>query len=196
MESESDTLAPLQANLRDLLAWLHAAHVEGVIIGGVAAAILGRPRVTRDVDAVVLLDEPRWAEFLTLGQTFGFLPRLSDALDFARQSRVLLVRHQPSGIDADISLGPLPFEEEVLEWKSSIQAGGLTLPLPTQAVAHRPRDLTDIEGVLDANPKLDLRRIRRWVGEFADVLEAPELVEDLEKLLAKRKKPRRRKGRS
>ncbi len=120
--------------------------------------------------------------------------------DFARQSRVLLVRHQPSGIDADISLGALPFEEEVLHRKLSVQAAGLSLPLPTpedlivlKAVAHWPRDLDDIEGVLDANPKLDLRRIRRWVREFASVLEAPELLDDLEKLLAKRRKPRRRK---
>lgn len=66
------------------------------MIGGVAASLLSRPRVTRDIDALVVLDESEWAVFLTKGKMFGFVPRLFDALTFARQARVLLVRHEAS----------------------------------------------------------------------------------------------------
>jgi hypothetical protein len=41
--------------LRDLLAWWKQARVRGMIIGGLAVSLLGRPRTTRDVDAVILL---------------------------------------------------------------------------------------------------------------------------------------------
>jgi hypothetical protein len=52
-------------------------------------------------------------------------------------------------------------------------------PLPEnliimKAVAHRPQDLADIEAILVANLKLNLRRVRHWVREFAAALEMPE----------------------
>ena len=59
-----------------------------------------------------------------------------------------------------------------------------------KAIAHRPRDLSDIEGVVAGQPRLDRGRIRRWVAEFAAVLEMPELVTDLERALV----PGRRAG--
>ena len=55
-----------------------------------------------------------------------------------------------------------------------------------KAVAHRTRDLADIEAVLEAYPKLDFKRIRKWVKEFAEVLEMPEIYEDLNKLIKKK----------
>jgi hypothetical protein len=64
---EPQYLAPLLAVLRDLTAWLKAGQVPGVVIGGLAASLLGRPRLTRDVDALVLLEESRRADFLHLG---------------------------------------------------------------------------------------------------------------------------------
>ena len=54
--AEPVELAPLLVVLRDLVAWLDAEKVPGVVIGGLAASLLGRPRLTRDVDALVLAD--------------------------------------------------------------------------------------------------------------------------------------------
>jgi Nucleotidyl transferase of unknown function (DUF2204) len=192
MASDAEPLAPLLATLGDLTAWLKAAQAPGVIIGGVAASLLGRPRLTRDVDALVVLDETDWARFLAAGEQFGFAPRRADALAFARQARVLLVRHAPSGIDVDVVFGALAFEEEVVANAKSVDIGGISVSLPTpedlvimKAVAHRPRDLGDIEAVLDAHPELDAQRVRRWVREFARALEMPEVLSDLEKILRK-----------
>ena len=60
------------------------------------------------------------------------------------------------------------------------ELSGVRLPLPLpedlivmKAVAHRPQDLTDIEAILAAHPKTNLRRVRRWVREFAAALEIP-----------------------
>ncbi len=193
-----DLLAPLLGALRDLVAWVRAGGVPAAVIGGVAASILGRPRLTRDVDALILLPEGRWRDFLAAGASFGLVPRIADALAFAQQARVLLLHHRPSGIDVDVSLGALPFEEELLARAVSRDVGGVAIPLPTpedllvmKAVAHRPRDLADIEAVLAAQPKVDLRRVRRLVREFATALEAPELFDDLETILRRKRKKRR-----
>lgn len=195
MAKQEATLTPLLAALRDLVAWLQAAQAPGVVIGGVAASLLGRPRMTQDVDALVLLDEKAWSPFLIAGAQFGFAPRLADALAFARKARVLLVRHEPSGIDVDITFGLLPFEQETVARTVQHEVAGITLPLPTpedliimKAIAHRPRDIGDIEAVVDAHPKLNVRRVRQWVQQFAAALEMPEILRDLDAILTRRRK--------
>jgi hypothetical protein len=191
--SERGPLTPLIGALRDLTRWLDSQEVPHAIIGGVAASLLATPRLTQDVDAVVLLESERWESFLASGGAFGFQPRQADALDFARKVRVLLLRHEPSGIAADISFGTLPFEREAVERARLQQAAPnlwLRLPSPEdliimKAVAHRGRDLVDIEALIQAHPRLDHARILRWVEEFASLLEMPEILEDLKALLVK-----------
>jgi hypothetical protein len=190
--SNSEPLAPLLAALQDLTRWLKRTRTSGAVIGGVAASILGRPRFPRDIDAVVLLEEERWAEFLSSGLPFGFHPRRSDVLEFAQRTRVLLVRHEPSGIDVDVSLGSLPFERELIAGVVWRDVAGVSTPLPTvedliimKAVAHRSRDLADIEGLVEANPDLDDDRIARWVGDFAAALKMPEILSDLQSILSR-----------
>lgn len=48
MASEPEFLASLQTALGDLLSWWEAERVDALVIGGVAATLLGRPRLTRD----------------------------------------------------------------------------------------------------------------------------------------------------
>jgi hypothetical protein len=190
--SKSEHLAPLLSALRDLSAWLLATKVRGAVIGGVAASLLGRPRFTRDVDVMVLLGEERWTDFLTAGERLGFEPRLNDALAFARNARVLLMRHKSSGIDIDVAFGILPFEEEAIGKVTWVKIGDVRIPLPRpedliimKAVAHRTRDLSDIEAILDAHQNLDTKRILQWVREFSRALEVPQIMSDMDALLSK-----------
>ena len=195
---EADPLAPLLAAIRDLMAWLQARQVRGVIIGGVAASLLGRPRLTNDVDVLVMLDRTEWAGFLAGAAAFHFTARVEDPMGFAHRTRVLPVHHRPSAIDVDVVLGALPFEEEALARARTVSAGGVSFPVPTaedlvvmKMVAHRPQDLIDVESVLDASHRLDFRRVRRWLREFSAAMEMPELVDDLEATLARRRGRRR-----
>jgi hypothetical protein len=56
-----------------------------------------------------------------------------------------------------------------------------------KTIAHRPRDLADIEGLRDAHPRLDRGRIVRLVREFATNLDAPDILADLERILGSRR---------
>ena len=58
----------------------YAGATPGAIVGGVAASIPGRLRLTGDVDVLVLLEREGWSSFLAAGQAFGFIPRIDDAL--------------------------------------------------------------------------------------------------------------------
>ena len=191
--SESAELEPLVSALNALARWFEREGIEGAIVGGVAASLLGRPRMTRDVDAVVLVDEYGWERFVDSGRRSGFDPRIDDPIEFARRTRVVLMRHTSSGIDIDISLGALPFEREMIDRHQSMTVGPVTIPVITpedliimKALARRPRDMADIESVLDANPEMDLDRIRDWLREFSAVLEMPEILEDFEGIVRRR----------
>jgi len=191
------------APLRDLVHWWKSVRAQGIVIGGLAVALLGRPRVTRDIDALVLLEEEHWPAFLDAGRQFGFAPREADVLAFAHEARVLLLRHQPTAINIDVTLGHLPFEEEAVARATVVRVAGTSVPLPTpedlvimKAVAHRERDLLDIEGLMAAHPDLDLKRVRRWVRSFADALEMPEIYDDMQQRLLRNSAKKRGKGKA
>lgn len=185
-----EPLAPLLTVLHDLVSWFHNRNVQGLVIGGIAASLLGRPRITNDVDALILIKKERWKDFLESGKQFGFLPRVTDALNFAQSNRVFLMRHGKSGLDVDISIGGLPFEEEAISRKIIVETAGVKIPLPTpedliimKAVAHRPRDMADIESILEVHSNVDQKYIIKKVREFSIALEMPEILRDLKTIL-------------
>jgi hypothetical protein len=106
---------------------------------------------------------------------------------------VLLLQHASTGVPCDISLAGLPFEYEALAARENHEVEGLSLPLPQpedlviyKAVAHRPKDMEDMAQLLARHGStMNLARIRDWVQQFAEALETPELLEDLESLISR-----------
>jgi len=163
---------------------------QGVIIGGVAASLLGRSRLTVDLDAVVLLSTDKLPTLIEAASNEGMIPRIKDAEAFARKNRVLLLIHKNSGVNIDISLGMLPFESEMIERAQEYKIGDLIVRLPTpedliimKAVAYRSKDFEDIKSIAASHPDLDKVRIRYWVEQFGEALDFPGLWNEIEKLL-------------
>jgi predicted nucleotidyltransferase len=162
---------------------------KGVVIGGVAASLLGQPRLTVDLDAVILISIDDLPKLIEAATNEGMIARILDAENFARKNRVLLLQHESSGINIDISLGILPFEYEMVERGQEFKLGDLHVRLPTpedliimKAIAHRSKDLEDIKAVAASHPNLDKGRIRFWVEQFAAALEMTTLWNEIEKL--------------
>jgi predicted nucleotidyltransferase len=175
--------------------WLTSEGIPGTIIGGVAVSIRGKPRHTDDVDAVILGDDIGWDRVVESAARYGLVPRIENALGFAARSRMLLFRHAASKVEIDVSLGVLPFERETIERSTIVRLGALELRLSSaedlvimKALARRPRDIADIEGILDVHRDLDLDRIRRHLREFSSLLEMPEIHDDFERLLRQKQK--------
>jgi predicted nucleotidyltransferase len=187
LEAQISALSePIQA-LQNLIARFNN---RGVIIGGIAASILGTPRFTADLDAVFLLLIEDLPHVLEQAAELGIEPRISDPLGFAQRTRVLLLRHHPSGINIDLSLGVLPFEVEMVERSRMTEVGALKLRLPTaedlivmKAIAHRPKDLEDIKAIAASQPDIDKERVRMWIEQFGEALDLPELWKEIERLL-------------
>jgi hypothetical protein len=99
-------------------------------IGGPAVLRWGEPRETVDVDVTLLTgfaDEMAYVAALMA----RFAPRRSDAAEFARIHRVLLLEAR-SGVGLDIALGGLPFEDR----SSTVPAPSRFLPMSRCAPAR------------------------------------------------------------
>ncbi|HVN14694.1 MAG TPA: nucleotidyl transferase AbiEii/AbiGii toxin family protein [Anaerolineales bacterium] len=183
-------IEPFRATIEAVQRLLAKFDNRGVIIGGIAVGFLGRPRLTEDVDAMFLLSAQDIPKFLEAAKNENIEPRIPNADEFARKNRVLLLQHSPTETNIDISLGIMPFEEEMVERGVIQSTATLSVRLPSpedlivmKAVAHRLKDLEDIQTIVDKNPKLDISRIEKWVKQFAEVLEMPSLWDDIESIL-------------
>lgn len=179
-------LEPLVPTLQALGALIDHFDKKGMVIGGAAVCLLGQPRMTADVDALLLVSQEDLPELLQKAGQMGFTPRIKDIEAFARKNRIILLRYGESDTDVDISLGALPLEIEAVQRSRVIRAGNARIRVPTvedliilKAVAHRPKDLVDIRALIEMHPNLDRGRIKHWVKEFADLIEIPEIWTDI-----------------
>lgn len=187
--SREELLASLATTLRSLTTWLTSRGIPHAVIGGVATAVRGRPRITEDIDVVVLAEGFKPEELLADARAYGLLPRRPDATAFAITSRVLLLVHEENGTPIDLSLGILPFERELIERSTKVSIQETEFHVATaedlvimKVLAFRGKDIVDIESVFDANPSIDMERIRHWVGMLAEALEEPEIALRLDRL--------------
>lgn len=188
---DQDFLAAIQ----DLMAVLETDY-KGMIIGGIAVIALGYPRVTTDIDATVLVPPEHWEDLVERLDSHGIVPRLDQVIAFAKSHHVFLMRHRPSGINIDITIAMLPFEEEAILHRKPFDFAGVKMYIPRaedlviyKMVASRPDDLRDVEELLLRHlDGMNLLRVRQIVQQFADALERPEMMRDLEALIQRAKK--------
>jgi len=186
--SQLEKLVPTLRALHNLLVQFEE---RGMVIGGAAVCLLGEPRMTADVDAVFLLSNDDLPNLLRAARKVGFVPRIKDVERFARRNRLVMLHHPLTNVDVDLSLGAMPFEIEAVKRSRLVRSGKLRVRLPTvedliilKAIAHRPKDMLDIVNLLEIYPTLDRTRIEDWVKQYAELLEMPELWNDVAKLLA------------
>lgn len=180
-------------NTRERAAWeFHEffthLNVLYAVIGGMAVQYWGEPRFTQDVDLTVMapLDDP---DALIQAVVDRFSTRVADALDFARRNRVILAR-ATNGCNVDISLALPGYQDELMQRTveyeidpgKSIRLCSAEDLIVHKAVAGRPQDIRDIEGVVYRQGKsLDGAYIRRWLRDFAELLARPDVLESFER---------------
>jgi hypothetical protein len=172
----------IESALVRLAAFLEAAGVPYMVIGGIANLRWGRPRLTQDLDVTVIVPEPDLAAFLDrLSGTYAVLP--ADALEFARRTRVIPARDS-AGVRVDVILATLPYEEAAVRRAVAFPVGGRPVRFCTaedlilhKLVSSRPRDHEDVAGIIARQgARLDRGYLDPRVAELAEGLEQPELL--------------------
>ena len=152
----------------------------------------GVQRLTRDIDVAIAGADGSVPALAAELQDHGIVPRIADAVAFAQENQVLLMRHQATAVDIDVSLAWLPFELEALAAASPESLAGVRIAIAQpedliifKAVAWRPQDQQDVERLVALyGSRIDLQRIRRHVRELGEALEVDRL-RDLDALFAR-----------
>lgn len=180
-------IAPLEA-VWEVHGFLAKLGLPYVLIGGLAVQYWGEPRLTVDADVTVSAP-PNDPERLVRTLVERFPSRIGDPIAFVRQSRMVLIRAS-NGCPVDISLALPGYEDAVmcravdyeLEPGKVIRLCSAEDLIIHKTVAGRPQDLRDIEGVIARrHSSLDVAYVRRWLTEFAAILEDPELRQRFER---------------
>ncbi|HEY6168702.1 MAG TPA: nucleotidyl transferase AbiEii/AbiGii toxin family protein [Verrucomicrobiae bacterium] len=159
-------------------------------IGGVAVQRWGHPRFTQDIDLTLLTgfgEEEKFVDALLEELD----PRRPDARAFALQHRVLLARTR-GGVDVDVALGALPFEERSVARATAwtVREGAvMTTCSAEDLVVHkvfagRGRDWGDVETVLiRQHGKLNFGEIRAELKPLLQLKGEPESLDKLDRLI-------------
>ncbi len=156
-------------------------------IGGLAVQHWGEPRLTRDIDVSVLTGFGDEAQF-TSTILRAYEPRFPDAKGFAQKHRVLLVR-TGSGIDFDISLAALPFEEQMIRRSRMVAyLSGIELRICSaedlivgKCFADRPQDWQDVRAILirQGTANLDWHYVLSNLEPLVALKEEPQILQRL-----------------
>ena len=175
---------------KELCEFMTAREWEYCIIGGLAVQRWGEPRLTRDVD-LTLLTGIGEEESYVRSILEHFPGRLPDALAFALENRVLLIRASNQK-DVDISLGALDFEIEMIERSTPFEfAPGFVMPVCSaedlfvmKAFAARVQDWLDAQSIADRQGgRLDTAYIVMHLSLLSELKEAPEILERARQIL-------------
>jgi len=160
-------------------------------IGGVAVQRWGTPRFTQDIHLTLLTgfgNEETSVDALLKELN----PRRPDAREFALRSRVLLAQTR-DGVDVDIALGALPFEQRCVARASAWQFDDSTMLTTCSAedlivhktFAGRDLDWGDVERVLiRQHGKLILAQIRSELKPLLELKGENEALDKLDRLFA------------
>lgn len=180
--------------LADLAAALAALYLPWYVFGAQAALIWGRPRLTTDVDVTVRLGDLDASALVAALGEHGFVLRVAATPAFVRQTRVLPLQHDRSGLALDLVLAGPGLEDLFLERSVPVDVAGVTVPLisaedliVTKILAGRAKDLEDVRGVLaERGERLRVDQIRTTLTMLEEALGQSDLLRLFEAELNRR----------
>lgn len=166
-----------QRLLKTVAASLNKSQIPYMVIGGQAVLVYGEPRLTKDIDITLGVGIDRLDEMKGIVDRLG-LKYLTERIDdFVKETMVLPVIEQTSGIRIDFIFSFSPYERQAIERARNVPFGRTSVKFASledvvihKMIAERPRDIEDVQSILLKNPGYDSRYIIKWLSEFDSAL--------------------------
>ena len=180
--------------LRDLIRLFRESEIPYALMGEVAVAVYGIPRVTHDLDFTISIDRQRLPEFYAAVEELGYsVPDVYESgwVDQVAGMPLVRVRQWVDNqvIDIDLFLAESTFQESVLSRRKEFMVEGNLAWVVTpedlillKLIAGRPCDLGDIQDILMAQGQLDEEYLKVWaqrLGVSDRLTEALKLYDEL-----------------
>jgi hypothetical protein len=180
-------MLPIYEAAWEMHQYLTRKRIPYVIIGGIAVQKWGRPRLTKDVDLTIAVPIEETEKIIDHIER-KFKSRVPNLKEFVRQTRVILI-FASNGREVDVSLALPGYEDLLMQRAQSFKLAPRKIVrvcspedlIIHKAVAGRPQDLSDLQGVIFRQATaLDLDYIRYWLKEFSLLLESDEVIHRFE----------------
>lgn len=166
----------LEFQLQTLVRLLTEQKIKYALIGGIAVAIHGEPRLTADIDANIILDKGEIDTFMQKAKQYGFQPLLPNIKKLALKTGVLPLKFNRKGVTGkcDIILAENPLEFAAIKRARLQKIGAMKARIVTpedltihKITSSRPRDLEDLRGILIRQKgRLDTVYIQNWLKKI------------------------------
>ena len=157
---------------------LNSGSIPYIIIGGQAVLLYGEPRLTRDIDVTLGVDIDKLETVLTLLSQTGFMPIPKDVKQFVKETNVLPLEDNSTGIRVDCIFSFSPYENNAIQRAQWIDIDGVPVAYASvedliihKMFAGRPRDLEDVKGIILRNKNLDQKYIIEWLNSFSLIVD-------------------------
>lgn len=186
-------MGSLVRSIRRLQQRLQEADIPSMVIGGVAVALWGEPRVTRDVDLKILLGREE-ADRLLAVLPPDYAPLLPDPRRALKEQAMLFVQDS-AGTRLDLLLADTPYDVQAIRRGQSVEVEpGATIRVCSpedlviyKLVSTRLRDHEDAASIIRRQgDKLDDRYVLHWLRQFEQALDDSTLVAEYTRLRAGR----------
>lgn len=144
---------PLGRDFRDMLAELERHGVRYLVVGGLAVAVHGTPRYTKDLDVWVELSEDNATRLVAAIDAFGLGSLGLVVGDFLEPDIVVQLGYEPNRIDLLTSLTGVEFADAYPK-RVTVRIDDVAIPvidrdslIANKRALGRPHDLDDVKGI-------------------------------------------------
>jgi len=161
-----------------------------LIIGGIAAGIMGEPRATGDIDINIKIKKTAIKNFLIWVQNEGFTYDQRDVIKRIKKTGTFQILC--GDLHIDFLIASTKFEENAMKRSGRIKLFGIEANFPSpedlilfKIIPSRPIDKIDIANiVLCHKEKLDKKYLLDWAMKLSNQAEDIRIYNDIKKFLS------------
>lgn len=179
----------LPETFNKIVSFLNREKYGYLVIGGMAASVLGAPRMTHDIDFCIFIGKSKIKEFLKKVKESGFGFDKKETFKRVRETGTFKISYD--GFNMDFLIVSTNFEKDALARKRKLPLYGIDAYFPTpedlilfKIVPARHIDMADIENIVERHSdRLDKKYIMNWAQKLSDEAEDMRIYNTLKKLL-------------
>lgn len=134
----------------------------------------GEPRLTRDIDITLGIDNSTADQIVDLVTAIQLFPAVDNVDQFVQRSNVLPLYDHNTKIRVDLIFSFLEYERQAMGRANSVliedypvKYASLEDIIIHKIFAGRPRDIEDAKSILQRNPDFDRVFIKSWLKELS-----------------------------
>ena len=173
---------------RDVVRMLEQSRIPYLVIGGMAQAVIGEPRLTQDLDCIVAVPPKRRQSLLDALQRAAFEVNPSVAVQRINATGTFSVRR--GNWRVDFILASTAFEQSAFQRAQRVRLYDVEANFPTpedlillKLVPGRDKDLLDVNTVMVRHrDRLDRAYLETWAQRLSDEAQDARIWQILQRL--------------